>query len=65
MESIVIDDAFFNQTGLERVGVIGPELGLLLDWSAGFGVILPCKDKKEERSVRPLLEAAPMPKTVP
>ena len=24
------DDAFFNRTGLERVGVVGPELGLLL-----------------------------------
>ena len=28
---------FFNQTGLERVGVVGPEPGLLLDWSAGSG----------------------------
>ena len=29
------DDAFFNRTRLERVGVVGPELGLLLDRSAG------------------------------
>ena len=25
------DDAFFNRTGLERVEVVGPEPGLLLD----------------------------------
>ena len=31
------DDAFFNLTGLERVGVVGPEPGLLLVWSAGSG----------------------------
>ena len=31
------DDVFFNRIGLERVGVVGPEPGLLLDWSAGSG----------------------------
>ena len=31
------NDAFFNQTGLECFGVVGPELGLLLGWSAGSG----------------------------
>ena len=44
----IFDDVFFNRTGLERVGVVGPEPGLLLDWSVGFSVVLPCKDKKEE-----------------
>ena len=28
---------FFNQTGLECIGVVGPEIGLLLGWSAGSG----------------------------
>ena len=26
---------FFNRIGLKRFGVIGPETGLLLGWSAG------------------------------
>ena len=29
------DNAFFNRTGLERNGVVGPELGLSLGWSVG------------------------------
>ena len=28
---------FFNQTRLERVGMVGPEIGLLLGWAVGFG----------------------------
>ena len=28
---------FFNRTGLERLGVVGPEIGLLLGWYAGSG----------------------------
>ena len=28
---------FFNRTGLERIEVIGPEIGLLLGWSASSG----------------------------
>ena len=28
---------FFNRTGLERIGVVGPEIGLLLGWPAGSG----------------------------
>ena len=58
-------DAFSNRTGLERVGVVGPEPGLLLDWSTGFGAVLPCKDKKEEGSARASPVAAPMPKSFP
>ena len=59
------DDASFNRTGLERVGVVGPEPGMLLDWSAGFGVVLLCKDKKEEGSARALPVVSPMLKSVP
>ena len=28
---------FFNRTGLERIGVVGLEIGLSLGWSAGSG----------------------------
>ena len=52
-------------TGLERVGVVGLELGLLLDWSTGSGVVLLCKDKKKEGSMRASPVAAPMLKSVP
>ena len=48
---------FSTETGLE--------LELLLDWSAGFGVALLCKDKREEGSARASPVAAPMPKSVP
>ena len=51
---------FFNRTRLERIGVVGPEIGLLLGWSAGSGCdatnsrslnqALLCKDKKKERA---------------
>ena len=62
---MINDDAFFDRTGLERVGVVGLEPGLLLDWLAGFDVVLPCKDKKEEGSARASSLATPMPKSVP
>ena len=38
--------------------------GLLLGWSAGTGVALLCKNKKEEGPMGALLMAAPMPKLV-
>ena len=56
---------FSTGTGLELVGVVGPELGLLLDWSACFDAALLCKDKKEEGSARASPVAASMPKSVP
>ena len=70
------DDAFFNRTGLECIGVVGPEIGLLLlGWFAGSGcgtaglqaldVALLYKDKKEEGSAGASPVAAPMPKSVP
>ena len=37
LQTALTDDAFFNQTGLERVGVVGPEPGLMLGWSEGSG----------------------------
>ena len=59
------DDAFFNRTGLERVEVVGLELGLMLDWSTGSGAAFLCKDKREQGLARALPVAAPMPKSVP
>ena len=40
------DDGFFNRTGLERIGVIGPEIGLLLGWSARSGCGTPLQKQK-------------------
>ena len=45
--------------------VVGPELGLLLDWSAGSSAALLCKDKIEEGLARASPVTAPMPKLVP
>ena len=59
------DDTFFNRIGLERAGVVGSKLGLLSDWFIDSGAALLYKDKKEERSARASLVAAPMPKSVP
>ena len=69
------DDAFFNRTGLERIGVVRPKIGLLLGWSAGsecgnaglqaLDVILLWKDKKEEGSAGALPVTDLMPKSVP
>ena len=65
---------FFNRTGLERIGVVGPEIGLLLGWFAGSGcgatdlqslnMALLCKDKKKKGSAGASPVAAPMPKSV-
>ena len=60
------DDAFFNRTGLERIGVVVPEIGLLLGWSTSSGCGTPLqKNKKEGGSAGASLVAAPMPKSVP
>ena len=65
---------FYNRTGLERIGVVGLEIGLLLGWSAGFGygtaglqsldVALLCKDKRQRGSAGVSPVAAQMPKSV-
>ena len=69
------DVFFFNRTGLERIGVVGPEIRLLLGWSTGsrcgiaglqaLDVALLYKDKKEEGSAGASPLAASMPKLVP
>ena len=46
----MFDDAFFNRTGLECIGVVGPEIGLLLGWSAGSECGTPLQ-KQERRWV--------------
>ena len=56
---------FSTRTGLEHVGNAGPELELSLDRSAGTGVGLLCKNKKEGGSAGASPVAAPMPKSVP
>ena len=63
-QTVPTDDAFFNRTGLERVGVVGSDLKLLLGWSTGSSVALLCKNKNEGGSTRASLVAAPMPKSV-
>ena len=65
---------FFNRTGLECIEVVGPEIGLLLGWSADSGCgtaclqslnrALLCKDKKKKGSMGASPVAAQMPKSV-
>ena len=62
---------FFNRNGLERIGVVGPEIGLLLGWFAGSGCgttdlrflnkALLCKDRKKKGPAGASPVAAPMP----
>ena len=66
--------SFFNRIGLERIGVVGPEIGLLLGWSVGSGygttdlqslnVAFLCKDKKKKGPTGASLVAALKPKSV-
>ena len=63
--ALVINDAFFNRTGLERVGNAGPELKLSLGRSACAGVGLLCKNKKEKGSAGASYVTAPIPKSIP
>ena len=55
---------FFNRSGLECVGTVGLEAGLLLGWSASSNVALLCKNKKEKGSAGGSPVTAPMPKSV-
>ena len=55
---------FFNRTGLELVGVVGPDLDY---WRVGLQVLdvaLLCKNKKEGGSARASPVAALMPMSV-
>ena len=56
---------FFNQTRLERVGVVGPDLDRCWDVPQALDVALLCKKNKKERgSAGASPVAAPMPKSV-
>ena len=55
---------FSIRTGLERIGIAGPELELSLGWSAGFGCWTPLQKQERKRIGRGSLVAAPMPKSV-
>ena len=56
---------FSTGTGLERIGNAGPELELSLGTSAGTGIGLLCKNKKEGGSAGASPVATPMPKSIP
>ena len=68
------DDAFFQPDWAGACWIIGPEIGLLLGWSAGSGcgandlqslnMALLCKDKKKKRPAGASPIATPMPKSV-
>ena len=51
---------FSTRTGLERVGIVGPELELSLGWSAGSGRWTPLQKQERKRIDGGSLVAAPM-----
>ena len=55
---------FSAGTGLERVGIAGPELGLLLGRSAGSERWTPLQKQEKKRIDGGLPVATPMPKSV-
>ena len=55
---------FSTGTGLERVGIAGPELGQLLGWSAGSERWTPLQKQERKRIGGGLPVAALMPKSV-
>ena len=55
---------FSTRTGLERVGIAGPELELSLGRSAGSGSWTPLQKQERKRVGGGLPVAAPMPKSV-
>ena len=59
------DDAFFNRTGLERVGVVGPDLDCCRAGLLALTFLSSTKNKKEEGPAGASPVAAPMPKSVP
>ena len=56
---------FFNRIELERIGVVGPEIGPRLGWSAGSGCGTPLQKQERKWVGRASPVAAPMPKSVP
>ena len=55
---------FSTRTGLERVGIAGPELELSLGRFAGFGSWTPLQKQETKRIDGDSPVAAPMPKSV-
>ena len=55
---------FSTRTGLERVGIVGPELELSLGRSAGSGRQTPLQKQERQRIGGGSPLAAPMPKSV-
>ena len=55
---------FSTITGLERVGIVGPELELLLGRSTGSGRWTPLQKQERKRIDGGSPVAAPMPKSV-
>ena len=55
---------FSTGTGLERVGIVGPELELSLGRSVGFGRCTPLQKQERKRIGEGSSVAAPMPKSI-
>ena len=56
---------FSNRTGLERVGIAGPELELSLGWSTGSECWTPLQKQEKRGSAGASPVTAPMSKSVP
>ena len=55
---------FFNRTGLERVGVVGPDMDCCWAGLLALTLLFSTKNKKEEGPAEASPVAAPMPKSV-
>ena len=55
---------FSTGTGLERVGVVGSKLGLLLGWAKGSHAFSSANTRKKKRPTGASPVADPMPKSV-
>ena len=55
---------FSTEIGLERVGIVGPELGLPLGWFVGSGRWTPLQKQETKRIGGGSPVASPMPKLV-
>ena len=55
---------FSTRTGLERIGIVGPESELSLGWSAGFGCWIPLQKQEIKRIGGGSPVASPMAKSV-
>ena len=64
-QTVPTDDAFFNRTGLERVGVVGLDYACCWAGLQALALLSSAKNKKEEGPAGASPVAAPMPKSVP